>query len=102
MTDMSSLTFALLVGVLLGAIFYGGLWWTVRSIVSSRRVSIWLIGSFLGRTIIAVGGFYIVSQGAWRSLLACLIGFFLARLCVGWLTRSPLDKKARFVTGTGP
>jgi F1F0 ATPase subunit 2 len=28
-------------GLLLGAIFFGGLWWTVRKGVSSKRPALW-------------------------------------------------------------
>jgi F1F0 ATPase subunit 2 len=31
---------------------------------------------------VAVTGFYLVSHGEWRKLLACLMGFLLARLAV--------------------
>jgi F1F0 ATPase subunit 2 len=74
------LSVALLAGILLGAIFYGGLWWTVRRGVVSKTLGAWLIGSFVLRAVMAVGGFYVVSRGDWRSLLACLLGFIVARI----------------------
>ena len=72
----------------LGTIFFGGLWWTVRQSVSSRRPALWLFGSWLLRMSIALSGFYFVAGGHWQRLLACLLGFVLARLLVTWLTRS--------------
>jgi F1F0 ATPase subunit 2 len=90
MSESGPLTLALLAGVVLGAIFYGGLWWTVRSSLASRGLAVWLVGSFLLRATIAVGGFYGVSQGDWRRLLACLAGFAIARMGVTRLTRIPL------------
>ena len=81
MTEASMLSVALLAGILLGAIFYGGLWWTVRRGVSSRILGAWLIGSFALRSGITVSGFYAVSHGDWRCLLACLLGFLIARIC---------------------
>jgi F1F0 ATPase subunit 2 len=90
MSEASTPILGLFAGLLLGVIFYGGLWWTVRSIVSSNRPSFWLIGSFLLRAVIAVSGFYLVSQGNWQSLLACLLGFLVARIGVTRLTRLPL------------
>jgi F1F0 ATPase subunit 2 len=80
MSETLVLTAALLAGILLGAIFYGGLWWTVRRGVLSKSLGAWLIGSFVLRAVIAVGGFYAVSHGDWRSLPACLLGFIVARI----------------------
>ena len=47
---------------LLGAIFFGGLWWTVRKGVASRRPALWFLGSLLLRTSIALAGFYVVAR----------------------------------------
>ena len=80
MKDVSAMILALLAGVLLGIIFFGGLWWTIQRGVSSKSPAILFSGSLLLRTAITVVGFYLISQGNWRKLLACLFGFFLARL----------------------
>jgi F1F0 ATPase subunit 2 len=69
-------------GVLLGIIFFGGLWWTVRRGLLSPTPALWFSASLLVRTGVALGGFYFVSQAEWRRLLACLLGFFLARIVV--------------------
>lgn len=74
--------FALLAGMLLGAVFFGGLWWTVRKGVASPRPASWFLGSLLLRTGIALAGFYFVSGADWKRLLACLLGFIVARLVV--------------------
>jgi F1F0 ATPase subunit 2 len=100
MSEPSILIVALFAGMLLGMIFYGGLWWTVRRSVSSKSLNVWLIGSFPVRAIIAVTGFYIVSRGDWRSLLICLVGFLLARICVTRLLRAPDERKNRCARGT--
>jgi F1F0 ATPase subunit 2 len=102
MSETSILIMALLAGVMLGMIFYGGLWWTVRRGVSSKFSNVWLLGSFPFRAIIAVGGFYLVSRGDWRSLLVCLLGFLIARICVTRLLRAPHERKSRCVRGTEP
>jgi len=101
MSEISNLMMALLAGVLLGMIFYGGLWWTIRRSVPAKTLNVWLIGSFPFRAIIAVGGFYLVSRGDWRSLLVCLLGFLIARVCVTRLLRAPHKRSNRSVRGTG-
>lgn len=87
MNDILTLAPALAAGVTLGAIFFGGLWWTVRKGVSSTRPACWFFGSLLLRTGMALAGFYWVSDGDWKRLLACLLGFSLARLVLTRLTR---------------
>ncbi len=57
MNEPLSLASALVAGVLLGAIFFGGLWWTVRRGVSSGQVALWFLGSMLLRTCIVLAGF---------------------------------------------
>jgi F1F0 ATPase subunit 2 len=75
------------VGAMLGVLFFGGLWWTVRKCLASDRAGSWMLGSLLLRMGIALGGFHLVSNGQLKPLLACLAGFFSARLAVTWLTR---------------
>ena len=77
-------------GLIMGAIFFGGLWWTVRKGVSSKRPALWFLGSLLLRTGVVVAGFYVVSDGHWQRLLACLFGFAVARFIVTWLTPPPI------------
>ena len=83
-------------GVALGAIFFGGLWWTIRRGVSSQVPGLLFAGSLLLRTSVTVGGFYFVSHGDWRKLLACLLGFITARIFVTRLTRVPMVEPVRF------
>ena len=85
MNEPLSLAAALVTGVLLGAIFLGGLWWTVCQGLSSKRVARWFLGSLLLRMGIALAGFYLVSGGHWEQLLLCLLGFVMARLVGTWL-----------------
>ena len=101
MSEPLSLAFAMSTGVLLGAMFYGGLWWTVRRGVSSKRVALWFFGSLLLRTGLALAGFYVVADGDWQRLLLCLLGFVVARLAVTWLTRSSEDSQSRPVQEAG-
>jgi len=88
MNDTFRLMVALVTGLLLGAMFFGGLWWTVRRGVSSKRPALWFVGSLLVRTSIALAGFYFSARGHWQSLIVCLIGFVVARLIVTRLTQS--------------
>jgi F1F0 ATPase subunit 2 len=88
MNETLTLVLALVMGVLLGAMFFGGLWWTVQKGVSSQRPVLWFFGSLLLRTSIALAGFYFVSGGHWERLLVCLLGFVIVRLIATRLTRA--------------
>lgn len=86
MTDTLILAWAWGTGVVLGAFFFGGLWWTVRKGVAGQRPALLFLTSFLLRTSIALGGLYVVSGGHWDRLMAGLLGFVIARLIVTRLT----------------
>ena len=86
MNEFLTLSLALVAGLLLGAIFFGGLWWTVRKGVLSKQPALWFLGSLLLRTGSILAGFYFVSGGHWERLLACLLGFVMARFIVTRLT----------------
>jgi F-type H+-transporting ATPase subunit a len=68
MNEMLTLMLAWVAGVLLGAVFFGGLCWTVRQGVVSRRPALWFSGSLLLRMSMALAGFYGVSGGHWEKI----------------------------------
>jgi F1F0 ATPase subunit 2 len=88
MNEIFSLALALVMGVLLGAIFFGGLWWTVRKGFSSNQPALWFFGSLLLRTSIVLAGFYFIARDHWGRLLVCLLGFVTARLIVTRLAQA--------------
>lgn len=90
MNEARMLALAGVAGLLLGGIFFGGLWWTVRKGVLSPRPAPLIIGSFALRTVIALAGFYIVGHGHGERMLLCLLGFVVARFIVTRLTRPPI------------
>lgn len=79
MTEAISLVLAVLAGVVLGAFFFGGLWWTVNRSMVSAQPALLILGSFLLRSVVVVGGFYLALQGGWKCLVACLAGFLVSR-----------------------
>ena len=88
MNETLRLVLALVTGILLGAIFFGGLWWTVQKGISSKRPALWFFGSLLLRTSIVLAGFYFIARGHWERLIVCLVGFVIARFIVTRLTQS--------------
>jgi F1F0 ATPase subunit 2 len=91
MNETLMLVLAGVVGLVLGGVFFGGLWWTVRKGVSSPRPALWFVGGLLVRTGIVLAGFCLVGGGQWQRLLVCLIGFVIARFFVVRFTRAPVE-----------
>jgi F1F0 ATPase subunit 2 len=92
MNETLTLATAGVAGGLLGGVFFGGLWWTIRKAVSARRPALWFLGSLLVRMTVALGGLGLVSGLRWERLLPCLFGFFAAAPVVARLTRLSGDK----------
>lgn len=95
MNETLSLILALVAGGLLGAMFFGGLWWTVQKGTSSKQPALLFFGSLLLRMSLALAGFYFVFGGHLERLLLCLLGFVMARLVVTWLIRPPGENQTR-------
>ena len=94
MSDPLTLALALVVGAMLGAFFFAGLWWTVEKGLASERPALWFLGSLLLRTGMVLAGFYFASQGHWSRLAACLLGFLVARvIVVKRLTHAPAKEQ---------
>jgi F1F0 ATPase subunit 2 len=92
MNETIIMTAVLLAGVLLGAFFFGGLWWTVRRGVTAKIPALWFVGSSVVRTGVVLAVFYRVGRGDWKRSLVCLLGFVIARFIVLRLIRTKPGK----------
>ncbi len=86
MNDVLILICVAAMGVLLGILFFGGLWLTVVNGLNSKNPALWFMLSFILRIVAVLLGFYYVSQGHWQRFVACLLGFIIARIII---TRLP-------------
>lgn len=87
--DMSPDTFLLyllimLSGALLGGVFFGGLWWTVRRLPQAKHPALLTLASLSLRIALVVFGLYGLMAGEIPRLVAALLGFWLIRL---WFMR---------------
>lgn len=87
MSEALTLFAALLAGTVLGIVFFGGLWWTIRIALLSPQPAAWFIVSLLLRTAVTLAGFNWASRGDCRSLVACVLGFLLSRTALTRLAR---------------
>lgn len=89
---MSTIVWPLIVGLLLGVLFFGGLWFTVKKLTTAKMPAVLVLGSFVFRIGIVMAGFYFIGLGDWKKLVVCLIGFIAARFAVIHYTKS-VDEK---------
>lgn len=82
------LAIAAVVGVVLGLVFYGGLYWTVSRGLVSKHPALWFLFSLLARVSIVIAGFYFVSSYP-------LQGSTVPSLSISAHTRLPLGSASR-------
>jgi len=87
MSDIGLLIRALTAGLALGAVFFGGLWWTVSHALTTTVPGVWFGLSALLRMAVTIIGLYYFARLGLPSLIACLCGLLLARGAVSRLTR---------------
>jgi F1F0 ATPase subunit 2 len=87
MVELLSLAPPFAAGLVLGTIFFGGLWWTVRRGLAAEQPALWFFGSLMLRMGLVLGGFYLAGGTDWQRWLMCFSGFVVARLAVHRLTR---------------
>ncbi|MCR3921756.1 MAG: ATP synthase subunit I [Firmicutes bacterium] len=67
-------------GVLLGFLYFGGLWWTVTKLTTTRSTALLFIVSFMVRMTVVMVSFYFLLMKGLPNLLAALVGFLVARM----------------------
>lgn len=95
MTDILHLFFAFTLGIVLGGLFFAGLWFTVKKAVQSTIPLIWFGLSFFIRISILLIGFYSISHTSYPKLIACLLGFITARIIVLRMTKWYDERQTR-------
>ncbi len=81
-TEAFGLILSFAAGVLLGIVFFGGLWWTIRRGLSSPHPARWFLAGFLVRISFLLAALYYLSEGAWVRLIILLAGILFGRSIV--------------------
>jgi len=81
---MLQLIMSLIIGILLGIFFFGGLWLTIKKMQTVARPWLLILVSALCRTGLTLVGFWFIGiwlseTGRWQRMTSCLIGFMIAR-----------------------
>jgi len=69
----------LLWGAILGLVYFGGLWLTVRRLTTGKHQAIVMLGSFIIRNALMAIGFFPVIRQGWQTALICLAGIIVVR-----------------------
>lgn len=70
---------AFIVGALLGVVFFGGLYVTVKKLSSMKYPALFMMLSLLVRLVIMAGGIYLIMDGEIRNLLSAMAGILIVR-----------------------
>lgn len=97
MNELINMLPSLLAGIILGLIFFGGLWLTIQKGLRSKNSALIFAGSFIIRIAIILSGFYFVVQYGWKNLLVCLLGFLIARIAVTRMTKRNHQPTIKFI-----
>lgn len=70
---------AFIAGLILGGLYFGLLWATVRRLPQARRPGLLAAASLVVRILLLAGGLWVVMQGEALRLLVALAGVLAAR-----------------------
>lgn len=79
MFSLSTLLVPFVLGGLIGWVYFSGLWETVRRLPEAKNPHGLMILSFAARTLFALGGFFILTDGQWERMAAAVAGFFIVK-----------------------
>ena len=79
--DSTPLALALsaLAGIVLGSLYFGGLWLTITRMRTTKSPGFFLVLSFILRTVLVIGGFYLITDGKLERLAVAMLAFFVTR-----------------------
>jgi F1F0 ATPase subunit 2 len=70
------------IGALIGALYFGRLWLTIRTLPRLNHPMLWLLAGTFARLALVLAAFLLVSQDQWARLAACLAGLLATWLCL--------------------
>jgi len=89
MNSLFFLPVTLVLGILLGNLYFRGLWMTVQKLPKAQSPILLTLGSFFGRLAIAIAGFALVLEIAQENALWHLLVFLGAFI---WIRNRIIEK----------
>jgi F1F0 ATPase subunit 2 len=72
------------IGTVIGALYFGRLWLTIRRLPRLNHPMLWLLANTFARLGLVLAAFLLLNQGDWARLIACLAGLVATWI---WLRR---------------
>lgn len=88
---IGDLALGLMVGIMAGGVFFGGLRWTLARMVKTKRVLLLMVSSFLLRSAAVVGLLVVAVDGRLARVLGALFGILAIRTILIARARTGLD-----------
>ncbi|MDW7671748.1 MAG: ATP synthase subunit I [Bacillota bacterium] len=66
-------------GVVLGLVFFGGLYWSVQQLPTVKHPGLLMMASLLVRMAVLLTGLYFLMAGEIKNLLAAVVGVMLMK-----------------------
>lgn len=79
LNELEPLVFCLAGGMALGCLHFGGLWLTLQRFAGTRCYGALFVFSFVLRSVVTLAGVYILGNGDWMGMAACLGGILIMR-----------------------
>ncbi len=80
MSTVIAVAAGLVAGIVLGLVFFGGLWWTTQRLATSSQPGILVSVSLLVRVVVLAGGLFLLAQIGSGALLAAVLGLLVTRI----------------------
>ena len=87
-------------GILIGLLYFGGLWWTVNQLPETERPLAFYLTSVVVRMAIIAACLVLTLQFGVAHLVLAVVGFFAARLFLVY--RSSIPKRTQFNAKAAP
>ncbi|MFP4661403.1 MAG: ATP synthase subunit I [Halanaerobiales bacterium] len=80
-------------GIMLGIIFFGGLYWTVQQLNTVQRPALLMLISTVLRMAVLLTGLYFIMGGDYRRVLIALAGVILVKLVMTYIMKKDMTIK---------
>lgn len=78
-----------LIGLILGIIYFGGLYYSTKKFTKVKRPALFMVLSFIIRMGILVVGFYYLTKTDYKNVLIALVGVILTRFIIIFKVKDP-------------
>jgi F1F0 ATPase subunit 2 len=81
--DVQQVLYCLPAGMVIGGFHFGGLWLTIHWLTNERSRGVKFAAGFVLRSFVTLTVVFMVSNGEWIGMTACLAGIWIMRkICI--------------------